>query len=692
MDARGGADFESISAAATSGITSGAIIAVQGLTDPATGSPVAYSNLNFLVPTNGSETFPILLPHGVSLIPVDSTPVYIWPTAGMTPPSVIRVVGSSPDLTAIGRMNILGGIVGVDIDSTGADKDVLLRDVVLGRSGTNLSAIASGGATIDVEVLNCRIVDIPFPGAVPAPTLLMTSVGLRFNSIETTGGPPRVVAEVNNLTATGTYANLSGTALRNSINDLATTVGEPFSRLMEAYAVGSSAQGAGAAISEVILNVNGGELEGGATLTAEGWDIGIYSALDTNGTGENREYRAGTVVTATGASISNYVEAGIYGTADLETRGQIILRGKTEVFDTGSLLAHTPGDYFHSGVHLYCLEGYMGLNAVNATIHDNTGHGIVLRSSGTVNGNATTHFGMPLGLRRCGIYQNDGDGIALEGGVATPTSSGFTQDGIVGGTRLDSMGYVVLEEGSPGLALPIGQGVVDRCAISNNGERGVRAFAGDSDFFVYCRFVNTFIWNNPLGGFVGDFSSPIAGPTVSGGRILTPLLHCTLYGNGSAAAPYNIEFLPVGGLGQYFYADPFVPSFATATEIDNSIFEAPGAGTFDFGPRLTADAVSTSPLGFVPSGSVGVGGVRVQQQLPPAFPFSTEDPVSFVGPITLSNLLPNMLFLNATGNLNIIDASPSWINVSQAELGFDFEGTARTGAINTYDKGADEWQ
>jgi hypothetical protein len=74
VDATGGADFESISDAASSGITSGAIIEVQGLIDPITNAPVAYSNINVLVPTNASEIFPILLPHGISIMPVDSTP------------------------------------------------------------------------------------------------------------------------------------------------------------------------------------------------------------------------------------------------------------------------------------------------------------------------------------------------------------------------------------------------------------------------------------------------------------------------------------------------------------------------------------------------------------------------------------------------------------------------------------------
>jgi len=693
VDARGGADFESISAAATSGITSGAIIEVQGLVTGGPGSvPVAYSNDNVLNPGGAVETFPILLPHGVTLMPADSTPVYIWPTAGLMPDAIIRVVGTSAERTVIGRMNILGGVIGVDIDSTGPDKDVLVRDVVLGRSGTNLSAIATEGAFLEVEVLNSRIVDIGFPSALPAPTLLMTSVGLRFNSIETTGGVPRVEADVNNLTATGAFANLGGEALRNTTNDLASVPSETFSRLIEVFAEGETIQTSLTPPSEVILAVNGGTLEGGATLTASGWDIGIYSALEHGSTNNPPRYMAGTVVTVTGATISNYVDAGIYATATLETRGQIILRGKTEIFDTGSLLAHAPGDYLHSGVHLYNLEGYMGLNAANVAIHDNTGNGISMRSSGTVLLDGTTDFGMPLGLRRCNIYQNDGDGIELESGIGTPAQPTFTQPGIVGGTWLQESGYTLLMEGDPGLALPVGQGAVDRCAISNNGERGVRVSAGDGGAIVFCRFVNTFIWNNPLGGFVGDFSSPLAGG--SGGQLLTPVLHCTLYGNGGAAAPYNIEFLPVGGGGSYAYLNSPVTVYETATEIDNSIFEAPGAGIFDFGPKLTADAVGTIGGTFASQFSVGVGGVRLQQILPPTFPASTEDSVNFAMPIVLTNLLPNMLFLAPPpANPNIIDDTPGYINVSQLEAGIDYEGDPRSNlGQGEYDKGADEWQ
>ena len=654
---------------------------------------MAYTEVNFfsLLP---QETFPIPLPSGVTLAPVDATPVFIWHSSGITPTAIIQV-SPGGTLTSIGRMNILGGSIGVEVLSSSGD--VLLRECTLGGSNVNFSAIALDGAQLDVGLTDCRIVDAAIDSANP-PILSATSIGIRMHAVEETSGIPVLTGAINGLTAVGDFANLAPADLLNPRNDMERATGQGFSRLIEVFAGGESAQGAGAQIAEALVTVSGGILEGGASSTAEGWDLGIYAALGHPNPSGDVDYRAGYVVTVTGASISNFVEAGIYATADLETRGQIELRGQTVIFDTGSLESHTLGDYQHSGVHLFNLEGYLSLSASDSIIRDNTGNGVTLRSSGTIRGEATVDMGMPLAMRRCQVYRNDGDGVELESGVGTflyPISG--IQGGVVGGTHTIVNGETILEDGNMSVPFPYGQGAITQCAISNNGERGIRMLvgAGGSDTFIYCRVTNSIIWNNPLGGFVGEFTDPTTGDQ-SGGFMLSPLVHCTLAGNGGAAAPYNIEFIysSMTGLGGSYYWDNLMPGgFETATEIDNCIFDRMSTGQNDFGLNLTTRAIGTALGVFAPVGNIGVGGVRLDQLGSPTFPVSTEDSVPFVGPIVPTSIDPTQFYISGTplSDPEIIDRTPMYINVYSPEVGFDFAGGGRPGAgSGENDKGADE--
>ena len=597
-------------------------------------------------------------------------------------------------------MTILGGTIGVEVIS--GSGDVLLREVTLGRSTTNFSATATDGDLLDVVLTDCRIIDGIPPAITLAnpPILTGTSVGIRMHAVEGTGVPV-LTGAINGLTVSGDFANLQPSPLLNSFNDMERVPNEPFSRLIKVFAQGGTQQGAGGQITEANVTVNGGVLGGGASATADGWDIGIYSALGIPSQSGAVDYRAGTLVAVTGTSISNFVEAGIYGTSNRDTRGQIELRGQTVVFDTGNLETHTPGDYRHSGVHLYNLEGYMGLSGSGSIVRDNTGHGIVLRSSGTIRVDNDIEMGMPLALRRCQVYRNDGDGIGLESGVGTPNNPTFVQDGVVGGTHTIDTGYTILENGSMSAPIPYGQGVIDSCAISNNGEGGVHALVGDggSETFVYCRLTNSIIWNNPLGGFVGDFTNPNSPPLVpSAGTILTPLVHCTLAGNGGAAAPYNIEFIypsPTGIGGSYSWDNGGVVTFETATEIDNSIFDRLAVGPMDFGPNLSTISVDSVNGSFPPPGEVGVGGVRNFQNpfSPPTFPVSTDDSVPFAGPIVPTSIDPTQFLIVGppSASPNIIDSTPVWINAFSPEVSIDFQAIARPGALTGLnDKGADE--
>lgn len=570
------------------------------------------------------------------------------------------------------------------MDAAGTTKVAVLRGVTLGGSGVNFSCIGSDGADLAVEIRNCRIVDSVITAA-NGPLLTPTGIGLRFRAVQDVGSPPVVAAEVNNLTVTGTFSNLSKPAFLSEANDLQRTSLQGFSRLIEVYAFGQDPVGFDHSL--VTLDVNGGILEGGATPSADGWDIGIYSALHSDNKGTDPTIRSETIVSVTGASLSRFVEAGIYGTARVDTRGQIILRGKTEVSGTGDLVGHVPGEHFHSGVHLYNLEGYMGLSAADSYIHDNTGSGVILRSSGTDQRERALELGMPLAMRRCVVAGNLGNGIELESGVDTPIS-GHIQDGIVGGTMSSFSAFPVLLEGSMGATVPYGQGVIDRCAVSNNGERGIRAYSGEGGYdFVYCRISNSFIWNNPLGGFVGDFSNPVSG--VSGGVILTPIHQCTLAANGGASAPYSIEFLQPGGSGAYHWQNP-TNGWETATELVNTIFDRGTIG-LDFGPALESDSISAVSGTFAAPSRIAVGGIRrATFSGLPAFPASTTDSPCYVGPISLTDRLPNQFFLSATGNPSIVDAGLGFQNVAAPETLIDYLGDTRTDPLSDFDKGAEE--
>ncbi|MHC4823159.1 MAG: right-handed parallel beta-helix repeat-containing protein [Planctomycetota bacterium] len=654
---------------------------------------MAYTEVNFFggLP---QETFPIALPSGATLTPVDATPVFIWHSSGVAPTAIIRV-SPGATLTSIGRMNILGGAIGVEVLSSSGD--VLLRECTLGRSAVNFSAIAMDGALLDVELTDCRIVDDAVDSANP-PILASTSIGIRMHAIEETAGIPVLTGAINGLTAVGDFSNLGSAGLLNPRNDMERSTGQGFSRLIEVFANGDTAQDGGNQIAEAIVTVTGGVMEGGASPTADGWDLGIYASLGHPNPSGDVDYRAGYVVTVIGASISNFVEAGIYATADLETRGQIELRGQTVISDTGSLESHTPGDYQHSGVHLFNLEGYLSLSASDSIIRDNTGNGVALRSQGTIRRDASVDMGMPLAMRRCQVYRNDGDGIELQSSVGTFLNPTFgIQPGIVGGTHTIVNSETILENGSMSDPFPTGQGAITQCAISNNGERGIRmqVGAGGSDTFIYCRVTNSIIWNNPLGGFVGEFFDPFTGMQ-AGGYMLSPLVHCTLVGNGGAAAPYNIEFIypTMSGIGGRYYWDNLGSgTFETGTEIDNCIFDRLSTGTFDFGLNLTDRAVDSVDDIFADPDEIGVGGVRLDQLGTPSFPESTEDSAPFVGPIVLTSIDPTQFFISGTPltDPEIIDSTPMYINVFSPEVATDFAGGGRPGAASgDNDKGADE--
>ena len=388
--------------------------------------------------------------------------------------------------------------------------------------------------------------------------------------------------------------------------------------------------------------------------------------------------------------------AGIYSTANTHTRGLTQLRGQTTVKNTGHLYDATLGGDTRSGVHMFCLEGYLGLTAADTNIIENTGNGIFLNCIGTSsNLIEQLEVGLYLGLLRTKIHKNNGNGLEMKSSVPNP-KGGFAQQSIVGGTwSQDPQAVTQLHSGAPRALLPTGQGVVANCAISNNGENGVlvesRTRDTGEDSIVFCRFSNTFIWHNALRGFSGHFSLDTPQQPGSLGTILTPLLQCTIVGNGA----WNIEFDRDNSSNPLFgWEDLLTSQITFVTEIANSVFQRVSSNDPDFGPFLHSVSVNTAQGTLSAPDKVAVGGVRAK--FPPGPPLigsfteSTEINVAFAaGTINWGSWNATQFFLGSSVHPLIL-VTPGWINTVSPETANDYSGDPRPAVQTQWDKGGEE--
>ncbi|RMH03477.1 MAG: hypothetical protein D6702_05920 [Planctomycetota bacterium] len=360
-----------------------------------------------------------------------------------------------------------------------------------------------------------------------------------------------------------------------------------------------------------------------------------------------------------------------------------------------------------SGVLLFGLDGYLGFRAADSTFQDNRGNGITLDAPVSA---ATMIYpaGIYLEAVDCGIHRNGGNGIAYRVGTADPQ---ITRGSAIAGGTWDIYPsppavLSLADKGDEPTSLGHGQGLVDRCTISNNGlatgGAGIRVYAESEDpaggnardAIVNTRFVNVFVWNNGGGAFLAQFLGDRA-------WLLTPLVHCTLIGNGAAAPAYTAEVVPLQrangqpSVGNFEWQE--TPSYYLRNRLFDSIFlEDPGnPASPDFGLNLSALLLGdNNPSGYLNNGlSIGAAGCRSYPNQ--TYLEWTDHAPPFAVTINLSSLAPEQFFLQpATGILNPdFDHTPPFLSVDAPETAVDFLLTPRP-AVSTgdRDKGAHQFE
>jgi len=695
-------------------INPGDTIRIKGLQDPS-GTPVAYSNVAGF-PGQSTENFTLLVfPHGVTIQPHDSVPVYIAAAGGLNPPFLLRIEGASTNpsvQTLIGRLTLIGGTVGIDLDQSGVsgEKQVQIREVTFCRSKIGLSAVADN-ATIAPRVVDCTVTD-QHPALVQLPTYQGVSFGFRFHGVGL-HGVGKVVASVENLTLSGTFPSIAPEPFSNPDTDLSvfTTTA---TRLIDLFTSGAAGEGehsdldpfgALLPIPQVVLTVTGG-LWSGFGKPDGGWGIAICAATVGNFR-FSPDYLNGYKITVTGTTMSDFYLAGVHAMTGENTRGEIYLNGQTTIQGTGPGTVPPPYGYVHSGAHLYTFRGHLALVATDANFYDNDAHGIWLHNRGSLQADTDFPNGLFLAATRCKAHLNGLDGIAMEAGTPTEDNP-FRGEAIVGGTWDTWGGYrSLVHQGTEPAAneLPQGVGFINRCAISNNGRYGVSAKVfgrreddqDPSDVFsvASCRIANSIIWNNPGGGVsaaLQEYTTGVGSPT-----LLMPVVHSTVVGNGDATG-FNVEVTDSSSgasAGKFEYASgtvPGSPSEVLVCRLFNSLFQRKSATAEDFGQQLRARiAIDHQFPVQVSDTSLGVEACRFS----PAFPFFNFQEYTdidvfplFAGTLNWTSLFASQFFLSSTGANNEIGECVNWNLAAPDESAKDFTDYTRTGILVQRDFGA----
>lgn len=253
-----------------------------------------------------------------------------------------------------------------------------------------------------------------------------------------------------------------------------------------------------------------------------------------------------------------------------------------------------------------------------------------------------------------------------------------------------------------------GEGYINRTTISNNGvgtistsRNGIRAEVygngyedengADTRFAaVSASVVNSFIWNNPGGGFSAElesmYSSALPGPLM-----LTPLVHTTVVGNGDQVG-YNLEVAELGGpgTGTYFYDDL---NYDLTFRIYDSLLQRKSSSSSDFGSYVITNLLVSDFGTGVGTKDIGVAGIRAWINGGNTFPVSTDLAIPFVGsPLVWTDLIADQFFLQPSPGAAFEDACPDYLDVEAVwdEAGHDFQGDLRPSVFQNRDKGAEE--
>ncbi|TAH34476.1 MAG: hypothetical protein EYC70_16200 [Planctomycetota bacterium] len=704
------ATYRNITSAANLAVA-GDVIVIKGMRDNE-GDVVAYSETTYSPNFNLPETFPITIQPGVRVTMNISGPsVVVWSTdnAPPIPPALFTIAGSATDslTTKIEDITFVGGPVAVLADNSGGQfVNLTLKNVSLVRNVVGLSAAMDRGSRATITVKDCKLGYRSFPDVSPEPIYQNQSIGLRFQGLETFAGQIgriRAGSEVVNLTTEGLFTTMSPQGWQNPITDM-NDLSMTGTRLIEVYASGITDEHEdmspynlrASGIASVDLAVSGGVWDGQGASSA-GWDVGLYAATATS-TGFKDDYTAGYKVSLSGTTIREFRMAGIHATAGTDTRGEIEVAGGVTVRDTGLQVTHGAGSFFYSGVHMFTLEGYLALDAATLISRDNTGNGVWLHSGGNVQRD-TNLFpnGLYAQMTSCDFHYNDGSGVSMAAG--TGSASGNLQGGIVGGTwdffPTGSRSLVAGNNGEPS-SFPehYGQGYMNRCDISNNGEYGLRTqatgnFMNNAGYFsaASLRLVNTYIWNNASGGYFAELAEDAPYPEDIGPYLLVPLQHCALIGNGDANN-WTANVVQTAGTASLFgWSDG---AALLRTHFRETILQRATSTNSDYGTGLIAVRAADTSTG-VPATAIGIGGMRSYEPPGASFgPSSTFAPAPFQGPINYASTDASQFFL--TTNANPWGSSPNFLVLDAVEAATDYRGdTTRPSVVSGQrDKGGEE--
>ena len=696
----GSGPYTTITAAAAAA-QPGDIILVDAMPSP----DWAYSE-NHL---GGTEQFPISIAHGVTLRGNTlSGTVMIWSTAATSPSALIELKGSSSAnvVTRIEDLTIIGAKRGIRLDSGSFNEfSGIIARCDFGRNRIAVDDQHGSEALASLAIRDCRIGSElpaflpPLPPGV-SPVLRPSEVGIRLKvdeAIGATGSPPQLEVEIKNLTTHGNFSHV-GTAGMSSFPP--TAQGGAFSsayftRLIECAATGLGAyQEHGAtglnAIPEVRVSVIGGALEGKATSVNpdHGWDVGIYAVSDSDGAW--KDFVSGVSIDIAGTTIDGFRHFGLYGRSWDWSRVAFDISGNTSVREIARQAAvqGTP-DVLHSGALLETKRGYVNLAASNANFSDNTHSGIVLVAEESPQADDIKFpAGNRIDLHGCELHQNGRSGIEMR-----PVEGG---SGIVGGTwHFVNFEKSLLHSPSTSFSVDYGQGVIDACSISNNGEHGIFVLAPVSGLTVSTRATNTIIWNNAGSGFEADFRnlSEAAAPT-----ILFPMEHCTVAGNQTWS--YRVQrATAAGGSGlepNPFYWENSTTGEVVRTALYNTIFEMQSPTTPDFNDDtwdiLKFDHDQLNPVAAT---EIGVSSLRYKSTIAQGnfgdF-YSTQDATPFADASDWTTLDATRFYLASVANPSFDLTRPVLTPIAGNETDSDHGGDSRPSEqAGDRDKGAEQY-
>ena len=718
----------------------GDTIEIAGLVDSAN-LPGGYTNGTPLFASTGQppELFPITLPVGVTLRQSGNTQVFIWESFGGASPVDLFLVSSSTILspTTFRDLTFVGGGVAIHAEVTGAGlrADVIVRDCRFSNNQTGTRAASLTGGLVQMGLLNCALSDstAAISPSLSPPIFQAPRFGFRFSAVESSGGTPSsTVGRIEELSVSGAFSSMDPQP-----DSYTSDLPVPVTRVVDVSVLGSEpsnvhfpgapASYTPAEIPEVDLDILGGTWRGAAGPSGAGWGCAIFAEGMGADPNDVMNYFSGYRINVTGTQMSGFREDGIYCMSSLSSRGHLNLNGQASITGTGFVEPFS--EVRSSGVHIYSRESYMALTGSSFETSDNQGNGIYLNTDGeyfasTKSLRLTVPSGLYLGVTKLNVHNNGASGFYLRNEHAQPS-------GFIGGTihQISPSNDFSIDDGirdftyMDGEALPNGQGLMNRSAISNNGFSGIKIVAeGGSGIVpgkpteapsgVAPRVTNDFIWNNPRGGLDARWEVPAGfSDSAPKGYYLVPVTHTTMVGNGGPGFDYSMEIDDRNGASiytraYYEWADPAPSTFFAKTNVWNSILvrdPVSGSGV-DLGPELGLTPFNSveddGTPGIVGPRMIGFAGVRGNGFWSSSLTGpvnSIQTIIPFVGAgspgtfsLTSTNLAQFKLF--SPGPVDeIVDLTPTYFNVLSPESLQDYGAQVRpTETSGVRDKGADE--